>query len=183
MAASVGEVIKEIRVLSYLIKPAGLARNGLSRAVGGFVNGFGARTGLAVSFLARGPVDAAPPRVRHAAYRIVQEALSNVYRHARAQHADVALISEDGVLTVRISDDGQGVTAVLRGEPADLESGVGITGMAHPRGAAEGPDRDLLSRQRHAGRRRLSGGERLRPVPRLAVADRSPPEPPFPTSG
>jgi signal transduction histidine kinase len=129
MATSVGEVVKEIRVLSYLIKPAGLEQNGLAHAVRGFVNGFGARTGLTASFLTSGPVDAAPPPVRHAAYRIVQEALSNVYRHADAQHADVQLVSGDGLLTVRVSDDGKGVAALLNGEPRDLESGVGIAGM------------------------------------------------------
>lgn len=129
MSLSVGEVIKEIRVLSYLIKPAGLERDGLARAVGGLVSGFGVRTGLTVSFLTRGPVDAAPSPVRHATYRIVQEALSNVYRHAHAQHADVELVCEGGVLIVRISDDGQGVAALLCGEPADLESGVGLAGM------------------------------------------------------
>jgi len=129
MATSVGEVMKEIRVLSYLIKPAGLEQNGLAHAVRGFVNGFGARTGLTASFLTRGPVDAAPAPVQHAAYRIVQEALSNVYRHADAQHADVELVSEAGVLTVRVSDDGKGVAALLRGEGAGLETGVGIAGM------------------------------------------------------
>ncbi len=129
MATSVGEVVKEIRVLSYLIKPAGLERNGLAQTVRGFVNGFGVRTGLTASFLTRGPVDAAPSPVRHAAYRIVQEALSNVYRHADARHADVELVSEDGLLTVRVGDDGKGVAALLNGEPGDLESGVGIAGM------------------------------------------------------
>jgi signal transduction histidine kinase len=129
MSISVGEVVKEIRVLSYLIKPAGLEQNGLARAVRGFVNGFGARTGLTASFLTRGPVDAAPQDVQHAAYRIVQEALSNVYRHADARRADVELVSEGGVLTVRVSDDGKGVAALLRGEPANLESGVGIASM------------------------------------------------------
>lgn len=129
MSISVGEVIKEIRVLSYLIKPAGLEQNGLARSVRGFVNGFGARTGLTVSFLTRGPVDTAPQQVQHAAYRIVQEALSNVYRHADARFTDVELTSEGGVLTVRVSDDGKGVKALLRGEPANLESGVGIASM------------------------------------------------------
>ena len=129
MAESIGEVIKEIRVLSYLIKPAALEQNGLTRTVRGFVNGFGVRTGLTASFLTRGPVDAAPPAVQHAAYRIVQEALSNIYRHAAAQHADVELISEGGLLTVRVSDDGKGVAALLNGAPANLEAGVGIAGM------------------------------------------------------
>jgi signal transduction histidine kinase len=67
--------------------------------------------------------------VQHAANRIVQEALSNVYRHAEARHADVELISEDGMLTVRVSDDGKGVEALLKGDTASLESGVGLAGM------------------------------------------------------
>jgi signal transduction histidine kinase len=129
MSMSIGEVVKEIRVLSYLIKPAGLEQNGLARAVRGFVNGFGARTGLTASFTTRGSVDAAAPQVQHAAYRIIQEALSNVYRHADAQHVDVELVSEGGVLTVHVRDDGKGIAALLRGEPSGLESGVGIVGM------------------------------------------------------
>jgi len=129
MSISIGEGVKEIRVLSYLIKPAGLEQNGLAHVVREFVNGFGARTGLTVSFLARGPVDAASRQVQHAVYRIVQEALSNAYRHADAQHADVELVSEGGVLTARVVDDGKGVAALLSGDPAGLESGVGIAGM------------------------------------------------------
>jgi signal transduction histidine kinase len=129
MSISVGEVLKEIRVLAYLIKPPELEQSGLARAVQGYVNGFGVRTGLAVSFLTWGPVEAAPQQVQHAAYRIVQEALSNVYRHANARHADVELSSEGGVLTVRVSDNGRGGEAPLKGEPANFEPGVGIAGM------------------------------------------------------
>ncbi len=141
MSTSIGEVMKEVRVLSYLIKPAGLEQENLTRAVRGFVSGFGARTGLIASFAVHGPVDDAAPTVRHAAYRIVQEALSNVYRHARAQHADVALTSEGDVLTIRVSDDGQGIAALRDRQAGALEPGVGITGMrlraAHLKGRVE----------------------------------------------
>jgi signal transduction histidine kinase len=154
----------------------------LARAVRGFVNGFGARTGLTASFLTRGPVDAASPQVQHAAYRIVQEALSNVYRHADARHADVELVSEGGVLTVRVSDDGKGVAALLRGEPANLESGVGIAGMRTRTAQLKGSGRDLLSRTRHGRRRALPVGPSPAPS-RPRRRDQPTPAPPSPTSG
>ncbi len=180
MSTSVGEVVKEIRVLSYLIKPAGLEQDGLARAARGFVNGFGVRTGLIASFLTRGPVDAAPPQVQHAAYRIVQEALSNVYRHADAQHADVELVSENGVLTIRVSDDGKGVAPLLQGEPANLESGVGIAGMRARAAQLKGrveiscPGRGTV----------VVAALPVGPGPvRLAPRIDQPPAPPPPTSG
>jgi signal transduction histidine kinase len=63
--------------------------------------------------------------VQHAALRIIQEALSNAYRHGGARHVRVGVSVEDRALTVTIADDGRGLTSA-HGEPA---LGVGIPGM------------------------------------------------------
>jgi signal transduction histidine kinase len=62
-----------------------------------------------------------PAAVDQAAFRIIQESLTNVVRHAAAAHATVRVIRQDGMLTVEVSDDGRAVSV-----PPD---GNGIRGM------------------------------------------------------
>ncbi|MGO4378715.1 ATP-binding protein [Pseudoduganella sp. RAF19] len=57
------------------------------------------------------------------AYRIVQEALSNIVKHARARNATVALLRRDGRLEIAVADDGVGF------DPAHTAEGIGIAGM------------------------------------------------------
>jgi signal transduction histidine kinase len=127
VSQSLQEAIKEIRVLSYLMKPAALERNGLAATAEIFVKGFGRRTGLHTSFRAEGAVDAVSEPVSHACFRVIQEALSNVYRHAEAKGVEVELTNRDETLTVRIADDGKGIGEVGSGDEGRI--GVGITGM------------------------------------------------------
>ncbi|TYB41990.1 sensor histidine kinase [Actinomadura chibensis] len=63
-----------------------------------------------------------PPEVGVAAYRIVQEALTNVVKHAAAKHVVVSLTRADGGLVVRVADDG-------RGPSGGTPSGFGVLGM------------------------------------------------------
>jgi len=65
-----------------------------------------------------------PARVEDAAYRIVNEALHNVARHADAGRCEVSLSCADDILVVRVLDDGRGV-------PADATPGVGLESMQH----------------------------------------------------
>jgi signal transduction histidine kinase len=84
---------------------------GIVRSLSGWTRDFGSRTGLRTSFvcaadvrLARLPADAAL-----AVFRVAQEALANVARHARATGADIRLVSTAQTLTLTIADDGIGV--------------------------------------------------------------------------
>jgi signal transduction histidine kinase len=70
------------------------------------------------------PIAGIPGPVDHAAYRIVQEALTNVARHAGAAHARVTVGLQRGVLTIEVADDGCGAGA---GAGA---AGNGLRGMA-----------------------------------------------------
>jgi signal transduction histidine kinase len=76
-------------------------------------------SGVDVVLVTEGTARALPAAVELAAYRIVQEALTNVTRHARARHATVRLAYGDGV-TVEVTDDGAG---------GQVEPGNGIVGM------------------------------------------------------
>jgi signal transduction histidine kinase len=129
MTTSLREAVKEIRVLSYLLKPDGLERNGLPATIELFVMGFMARSELATTFLMEGAVDVAPGPTQHAVLRIVQEALSNAYRHAAASRIDVELVGAVDTLTVRITDDGKGMPRLANGDLELPSHGVGITSM------------------------------------------------------
>lgn len=123
---SLNEAVKETRVLSYLMKPRGLGGDGLSATVRQFLDGFARRTELEAAVEADAAVDQAPKPLQHAALRIVQEALLNANRHARAKRVWVGLSVDDGLLTVSITDDGRGMRSTDRSEPS---LGVGIPGM------------------------------------------------------
>ncbi len=74
---------------------------------------------------------AIPSVIDHAGFRIVQEALTNVVRHARASHALVRVAARAGALTIEVLDDGRGAAVDGQG------IGHGIQGMAE-RAAAVG---------------------------------------------
>ena len=74
-------------------------------------------------------MDAVGADTQHAVFRVVQEALSNVYRHAGATSVSVDLISGAGTLTVRISDNGRGIQVARAADCAEPPFGVGIHGM------------------------------------------------------
>ncbi|GCB44619.1 sensor histidine kinase [Streptomyces sp. NL15-2K] len=78
-----------------------------------------------------GEPDGVPPVVGLAAYRIVQEALTNVLRHSGARHAAVSVVRGDGRLMVEVVDDGLSATP-----PAG--SGFGLVGMRERASAAGG---------------------------------------------
>jgi signal transduction histidine kinase len=93
--------------------------------------------------------------VELAAFRIVQEALTNVVRHSGARHAAVALRGGDGGLVVEVVDDGLGPRPGTDAAPAPVTGGFGLAGIAE-RVEAVGGRLDL--------RRRASGGFRVRAV-------------------
>jgi signal transduction histidine kinase len=78
--------------------------------------------GLTVDVQIEGDVDGVPPGVGLAAYRIVQEALTNSIRHAGASHSVVRLESDAGQLVIEVTDDGVGPKVATTG-------GNGLVGM------------------------------------------------------
>jgi signal transduction histidine kinase len=81
-------------------------------------------TGLEVALDVDTDLTAVPSAVSVSAYRIAQEALTNVVRHAHARHADVVVHTDANELTLRVTDDGAG------GTPAPDGGGRGLLGMA-----------------------------------------------------
>jgi signal transduction histidine kinase len=123
------QAVQETRVLSYLMNASGKEPEDFDASVRRFVEGFGRRAGLTVTFEAEGRVNRVGAAIRHAIFRVVQEAMSNVYRHAHATKVAVKLVGRGGLLTVSIADDGRDVRREADfGENAP-PLGVGIPGM------------------------------------------------------
>jgi len=122
-AQCLSEAQREIQVLSYLLHPPHLRSQGLAEAIEAFASGFARRAGLKVGVdIAPGANDIDDDTAVHL-FRVCQEALTNVYRHADARQVKVKLDVDETIrLTVR--DDGIGFD-VTAGEIL----GVGLPGM------------------------------------------------------
>jgi PAS domain S-box-containing protein len=126
-AASLTEAQREIRAFSYLLFPPSLDRDGLASTLRHFIQGFARRAGLKLVCMVDDAADSAAPPVQRAVLRIVQEALTNVHRHARASRVSVTIQVDGANLKLRIIDDGIGVPATE--DEAVPEPGVGIRSM------------------------------------------------------
>jgi signal transduction histidine kinase len=125
--AAVSEAQKEIRLLSYLLHPPNLEHDGLAVGLRTFINGFSRRSGLKCTLRVRGLVEGLDLELARSLFRVAQEALINVLRHAHATGAAVSLVRNQRLLTLIVRDDGHGAKGTL-----DLQSdnlGVGIPGM------------------------------------------------------
>ena len=92
--ALVGRALNQVRDLSNLLRPAALDDLGLVDALRALADDFSARTRIQVALDVDGATRRLPPDVEVVIYRVVQEALTNVARHARATDVDVRLITD-----------------------------------------------------------------------------------------
>lgn len=122
--ASVDAGIRELRRIIRHLTPLGLG-GGLAPAVRRQAAAFERTQNIAVQLLVRLPQR--PPReLETLAYRWVQEALTNVARHAQARHVHLAITADAAALHLRISDDGRGLAA---GAGCGGGGGFGLTAM------------------------------------------------------
>lgn len=122
-------LIGHVRALSLDLRPPLLDELGLAVALRGYLEALSRRSGLTLEFKVDALPAGIPTDVEIAAFRVVQESLTNVLRHASASRAEVEVRYDSGALALRISDDGNGfdVGAVL--DRATGGEHVGILGM------------------------------------------------------
>lgn len=114
----------ELRTISYLLHPPLLDEVGLGFAIDWFADGFRQRTKIEVT------VDIMPefPRLdselETTLFRVLQEAMTNIYRHSGADRAWIALKIEDGRIFLEVRDNGHGLPEMAQGQ-----TGVGFAGM------------------------------------------------------
>ena len=135
--ASLGLVdasVKSVRSIAARLRPRILDELGLLSAIDWLVQDFRERSGIDSAFVADAKVGALSPERSTAVFRIVQESLSNIARHADAKCIDVSLHEAEGWLTLEIRDDGKGVR---QDETSGYES-IGLLGMRERALAAGG---------------------------------------------
>ena len=126
---TIDRAIQQVRSISYLLHPPMLDESGLGSAIGGYVEGFGKRSGITTSIEIDPPkFPRLRPEVETAVFRVIQESLTNVFRHSAAARAWVTLAMKDGRLAATIRDDGKGMSDEIAEFHPD-KMGVGISGM------------------------------------------------------
>ncbi len=125
------QLSNEIRTISHLLHPPLLDEIGLLPAIQMFAEGFGERSNVEVTVELSPAIGRLAPNVEISIFRIVQECLTNVYRHSGSKTARIKIWpSDDKTLTLQVCDQGKGIpsegrTSMSRG----TSYGVGLSGM------------------------------------------------------
>jgi signal transduction histidine kinase len=135
----VNEAIGNVRQMSQLLRPTILDDFGLEAGLRWLAEGFATRTGLEVA------VDSSysgrlPDETETHLFRIAQEALTNIARHADARHVKISLTSRGAEIQLAIQDDGRGL-----GAASSPGRGLGLIGM-RARARSAGGDVEVKSR-------------------------------------
>jgi len=125
----IDHAIQQVRSVSHLLHPPLLDEVGLLSALKWYLEGLSRRSSIETSLdVEPGDFPRLGAEAETAIFRIIQEALTNVYRHSGARSAQVKLHRQDGLLTVAIRDDGKGIEeAIAELRPGGI--GIGIGGM------------------------------------------------------
>lgn len=125
------DAISQTRTISYLFHPPLLDEAGFASAARWLVEGYGQRMGMEIRADFSQPAERLPHSVEITFYRVLQEALNNIYRHAHSSKAEVSLKTDEKWITLSVRDFGRGIPAetlsALRTNTT--KAGVGLTGM------------------------------------------------------
>ena len=125
----VARAIQQVRSMSHLLHPPMLDEVGLLSAVQWYLDGLTKRSGISTSLeVQRGDFPRLTRDLETAIFRVIQEALTNVFRHSEASKAWVTLGQQKDQVIVNVGDDGKGIgTEIAEMRPGSL--GVGLAGM------------------------------------------------------
>src|ERR1700743_936336 len=126
---SINLALQELRSLAYLLHPQSLFEGGLKTTIERYAEGFAVRTSLVVEVSISPAVDSLSRQKQRSLMRIVQEGLTNVYRHAKATSVDITIEARERAFQLEIRDDGQGMMAgnrLSRFRPPVLGTGLRI---------------------------------------------------------
>jgi signal transduction histidine kinase len=134
------QAIAQIRTLSYLFHPPFLDETGLLSALRWYADGFAERSGINVDLDLPATFERLPLDTETALFRIVQESLTNIHRHAGSRTAHIRLRRDAGTLVLEIADRGRGIpeASLKRIRSGRAMFGVGIAGMTERAGQLGG---------------------------------------------
>ena len=125
----IDHAIQQVRSISYLLHPPLLDEIGLQSALQFYLEGFTKRSGIEILLeMQPSSFPRLAPEMETAIFRIVQEAVTNVFRHSGAREAWVTLVKDDSQVVGTVRDNGKGISdGVMEGRLDRI--GVGIGGM------------------------------------------------------
>lgn len=125
----VEQVLEQVRSLSFSLRPAMLDEIGLVPGVRWYVHQYSKRLNIAVEFEAHGFGGRLPAEMETALYRVIQEALTNVARHAHAGRVRLRLEQTASAVSANIEDDGRGFDPAAVAAVGIASRGVGLLGI------------------------------------------------------
>lgn len=126
----VRDSLQDVRKIIYNLRPMSLDDLGLVPTLQRYVLTFQEETGISVSFITKGSQPELKPVISLTVFRIVQEALNNVVKHAKANTVVMQLEFLEDSLRLFVYDDGVGFdTARLKERNEDISSGFGLVSM------------------------------------------------------
>ncbi len=125
----VQQLHREIRTTSYLLHPPLLDEAGVKSALSWYVQGVAERSGMMIDFNISADFGRLPAEMELAIFRIVQECLTNIHRHAASKTARIRLARANASVYIEVRDEGKGISAERLAEIRSRGSGVGIGGI------------------------------------------------------
>ena len=124
----VGQLVQEIRTLSYLLHPPLLDEAGLPSALDWYVQGFSTRSKIAAEVAISPDLGRLPREMETTIFRIVQECLTNIHRHSGSPSAHIGIHRDRQQVRVEVRDRGKGMSSG-NGVSKGAKAGVGLRGM------------------------------------------------------
>lgn len=129
LKSMINATLQDTRRFIFSIRPMILDDLGLVPTLRRYLQDVIEKSGLQVDLSVSGAEDRLPRHIEVAVFRVVQEALENIIRHAKATHAYVTLEVAGGSVRATVEDDGSGFDPLGSGAPGDGEKTTGLIGM------------------------------------------------------
>ncbi len=124
------ELMREVHHLAWELRPAALDDLGLNAALGNYLTQWSERTGIVLEFHSCNlDKQLLSPDIETTVYRIVQEALTNILRHAQAKFVSVVIECQRNNVQVMVEDNGKGFDIEFLSKKATTEGRLGVVGM------------------------------------------------------
>jgi two-component system sensor histidine kinase UhpB len=124
-----GQTLTAMRRLSLDLRPTMLDDLGLIPTLRWYIQNFSNRLDICSTFETMGFEEKLSPQIETALYRIVQEALNNIAKHAQADRVEISLVKRDSRIYASIQDNGKGFDLGRILDPESSERGFGIVGI------------------------------------------------------
>ena len=125
----VEDALREVRSVSALLHPPMLEEVGFAAALHAYARTVSDRSGIQIATDIPESLFQMPAEVEIALFRVVQESLTNIHRHAHAKSCSIRITQSGDCVTLKIHDDGVGIPALNGNSSSHFPAGIGISGM------------------------------------------------------